>query len=230
MINKGRTIDFHEMIKRSPFKPLIEHMRLAVTCSEGVPTLLSAITDGDKDALAAAVKMIQENETAADRVKDTIRSLVPASRYLPVDRRDLLGVLECQEEIADTSRDLANLLSTLPLEITDEVNELLARFSNECVATCQAALPMLEVIEDLLVTGFKGPDVDRLNETVEQVIDAEEKSDDTEIELMSTLFSQRDEIDPVSLVFLHKVTVMIANLSNQADEMANRTRVLVNKN
>lgn len=226
---KGRTIDFRDFVRKSPFKPLQNHMALAVQCAQRMPHLIELTLAGDKDALEKQRAEIHKLEDEADGLKEEIRARVPPSVYLPVSRGALLDVLEFQEEIADTARDVANLLAGLAIDIPQATSGLLSTVSQQSAETCDTAGQMISMLSDLVETGFEGPDVDRINDKMDEVVAKENKVDETELTLNRTLFENRDAMDPVSLVYLHKLVGMIADLSNHADELCTRTRLLINK-
>ena len=76
----------------------------------------------------AAKERIFEKEAEADRIKNDLRGALPKSLFMPVDRRDLLEVLQMQDSIADTAQDIAGLLIERRMEIPDFMQQpMLAR-------------------------------------------------------------------------------------------------------
>ena len=95
---------------RSPFRPLQEHMKIVEECADEVPPLFEALRDRDHAAVIARKDRIFELEGQADDVKNELRLHLPRSLFMPVDRRDLLDLLNAQDSIADTIQDIAGLL------------------------------------------------------------------------------------------------------------------------
>ncbi|MCB1871680.1 MAG: DUF47 family protein, partial [Gammaproteobacteria bacterium] len=87
------------MFGKSPFKAMQKHMRIVDECVAEVPGLFQALVDNDA-ALISQKDKIFEKEEAADELKNTLRHHLPKSIFMPVDRRDLLELLDMQDSIA----------------------------------------------------------------------------------------------------------------------------------
>ena len=118
---------------RSPFKPMQEHIGIVVECASQVPSLFEALCAGDHEKVVAAKDRIFELEEQADNIKNQLRAHLPKSLLLPVDRRDLLEVLDLQDSIADSAQDIAGLLIERPMEVPEELKEPLLALVRRCV-------------------------------------------------------------------------------------------------
>ena len=85
-----------KLLKRSPFKALQEHMGVVLKAVRPVPELFEALERGDQEGMTAAKELIFKWEDEADRVKNDLRAHLPKSLFIPVDRRDILAVLQMQ--------------------------------------------------------------------------------------------------------------------------------------
>ena len=99
---------------RSPIRPLQEHMNTVEKCAVEVIPLFEALMEGDRDRLVAHRNTIFELEQEADDIKNKLRSHLPKSLFMPVDRRDFLDMLHAQDSIADTAQDIAGHLVLRP--------------------------------------------------------------------------------------------------------------------
>ena len=61
---------------------------------------------------------------------------MPKGLFLPVDRRDLLEVLDMQDSIADTAQDIAGLLVTRTMTVPDDMQADLRTLVERCVEAC----------------------------------------------------------------------------------------------
>lgn len=224
------TIDFKKLFGRSPFPPLKEHMKLAVKCVEILPQMLEAMFQKDKGRLKELRYKIFEIETEADRVFDQLSSQLPQSMFMPVHRHDLIAVLRSQEEIADTAQDIAGLLY-LHLEIPEELHKPLLALASKGVDTCHDALKVVKSLEDLVETGFKGPDVERVHELIDDVAKSEDGADMMGIDLTHTLYQQfhGKDVDAVSILFTYELIKLLSRLADQAELVGARTRLLMAK-
>ena len=102
-----------KLFGRSPFRPIQEHMEVVHECVETVLPLFEALRDRDRAALLRHKQQICELENRSDELKNDIRSHLPKSLFMPVDRRDLLDLLNAQDSIADACQDIAELLARI---------------------------------------------------------------------------------------------------------------------
>ena len=122
------TNPFANLFGKSPFKALQDHMRVVLECAREIPPLFESLAAGDQGGVVAAKEKIFEKEAEADRIKNDLRGALPKSLFMPVDRRDLLEVLQMQDSIADTAQDIAGLLIERRMEIPDFMQQpMLAR-------------------------------------------------------------------------------------------------------
>jgi predicted phosphate transport protein (TIGR00153 family) len=121
------TNPFANLFGKSPFKALQDHMRVVLECAREIPPLFESLAAGDQGVVAAKERIF-EKEAEADRIKNDLRGALPKSLFMPVDRRDLLEVLQMQDSIADTAQDIAGLLIERRMEIPDFMQQpMLAR-------------------------------------------------------------------------------------------------------
>jgi uncharacterized protein Yka (UPF0111/DUF47 family) len=183
---------FAKMFGQSPFKPLQEHMRVVLDCANQVPGLFEAVHDDDKDLVEEIREQIYAFENEADGIKNELREHLPKSMFMPVDRRDLLEILDLQDSIADTAQDIA-----------------------------------MELMDELLETGFRGPEADKVMHMIDDLNKIETDTDVQAIAVMRILFEHEDEIGPVSTIMWDRVIHWIGDLANFAERAGNRHRLLL---
>ena len=83
---------------------------------------------------------LAELENEADGIKNELRAHLPKSLFMPVDRRDLLEVLDLQDEIADTAQDIAGLLVERKMEVAEGMEQPLLNLVRRCVAPSRRSL------------------------------------------------------------------------------------------
>jgi len=218
---------FASLFGRSPFKPLQQHMRTVKKCSAQVTKLFEALCDGNQEKVAAIKEQIFELENEADGIKNQLRAHLPKSLFMPVDRRDLLEVLDLQDSIADTAQDIAGLLVERKMEVADGMREPLLNMVRRCVDACNQATRIIERLDELVETGFRGPESDAVIEMVEQLNKIESDTDQMGLELTRSLFAQEDSMNPVSVVLWYDLINMIGELADYAEKVGNRLRLLL---
>lgn len=222
-----KTSAFASLFGRSPFKPMQEHIGVVARCAAQVPELFEALSAGDKERLVSIKNNIYELEQQADDIKNELRAHLPKSLLLPVDRRDLLEVLDMQDSIADTAQDIAGLLFERPMEVPENLREPLLALTRRCVDACDQAVVIINELDELVETGFRGRESDRVSEMVAKLNRIETDTDERGTELVRRLFAQEDEMKPVTVMFWYQLIQWIGDLADYAEKVGNRLRLLL---
>ena len=223
----ARKSPFASLFKHSPFKPMQEHIRVVALCASRVPDLFEALSAGDRAKVAEVKEAIFELEQQADEIKNELRAHLPKSLMMPVDRRDLLEVLDMQDSIADTAQDIAGLLVERPMEVPDELKEPLLALVRRCVEACDQAAKIIGELDELVSTGFGGRESDLVTEMVRDLNQIEEDTDEMGMELTRKLFALEDQMKPVSVMFWYQLIQWIGDLADYAEKVGNRLRLLL---
>lgn len=222
-----KTSPFANLFGRSPFKPMQEHIRIVAQCAGEVPGLFGALCSDDQEKLSKVKDRIFELEEEADQIKNELRSHLPKSLMLPVDRRDLLEILDLQDSIADTAQDIAGLLIERRMEVPESFAEPLLELTKRCVDACNHAAKIIEELDELVSTGFRGRESDRVSAMVGELNDIESETDEMGLELSRLLFEQEDKLKPVSVIFWYQLIQWIGDLADNAEKVGNRLRLLL---
>jgi predicted phosphate transport protein (TIGR00153 family) len=180
----ARSSALASLFGRSPFKPMQEHIGVATQCAAQVPELFEALAAGDQDRVVSIKDRIYELEQQADDIKNELRAHLPKSLLLPVDRRDLLEVLDMQDSIADTAQDIAGLLFERPMEVPENLKDPLLALTRRCVDACNQAVLIIGELDELVETGFRGRESDRVSEMVAELNKIETDTDEMGTELV----------------------------------------------
>ena len=218
---------FLRFFGQSPFKPLQEHMREVVQCANEVPGLFEALCAGDTEKLASIRDEINRLESSADDIKNELRSHLPRSFFLPVDRGDLLEILDLQDSIADAAEDIAGLLSVRPVPPNEFLREPLLNLVERCVSACNHMARIMERIDELLETGFRGREAEDVMAMIDELNTIESETDRLAMDFVQGLFEHEKESDPVTVVLWFQLIHWIGDLANYAEKVGNRLRLLI---
>ena len=218
---------FAKMFGQSPFKPLQEHMRVVVDCANQVPGLFDAVYDDSKDQVEEIREKIYALENEADNIKNELREHLPKSMFMPVDRRDLLEILDLQDSIADTAQDIAGMMVVRRMKLPDPVHKPMLALTRRCVDACNQLAKIMEKMDELLETGFRGPEADKVMHMIDELNKIETDTDVKAIAVMRLLFEHEDEIGPVSTIMWDRVLHWVGDLANFAERAGNRHRLLL---
>ena len=221
------TNPFANLFGKSPFTALQAHMRVALECASEIPSLFEALAAGDQEGVVAAKDKIFEREAEADKIKNGMRGALPKSLFMPVDRRDLLEVLQMQDSIADTAQDIAGLLVERRMEMPEFMKEPMLALARRSIDACNQSAKIIEELDELLAMGFRGREASQVEEMVEELNLIEDDTDELGIELARHLFEHEDELKPVSVMMWYQLIEWVGDLADYAEKVGDRLRLLI---
>jgi len=221
------TNPFANLFGKSPFSALQGHMRVVLECVHEIPKLFEALAKGDHQQVVAVKDVIFDREEEADRIKNEMRNRLPKSLFMPVDRRDLLEVLQMQDSIADTAQDIAGLLVERPMDLPEFMQEPMLALTQRCVDVCEMSAKIIEELDELLAMGFRGREATRVEEMVTALNKLEDETDQLGLELSRRLFQHEDEIKPVSVMMWYQLIQWVGDLADYAEKVGDRLRLMI---
>ena len=215
------------LLGSSPFKPLQAHMRIVQECVAEMPALFDALAAGNAEALNEQKDKIFAKEGEADELKQNLRAHMPKSLFMPVDRRDLLDLLDVQDSIANAIQDIAGLMVTRDMSVPKGMEGALTDFVQAVVATCSQATKIIEELDELIEMGFRGREASDVEALLEELNVLEDKTDDMGIALVGSLFAQEDDLKPVSVIFWYQMLQWIGDVADNAENVGERMRLMI---
>ena len=216
-----------KLFGQSPFRPLQEHMRVVVNCADKVPSLFEALCIEDEEGIHKTRDEIFALENKADEIKNELRSHLPKTLFMPVDRRDILEILDLQDSIADTAQDIAGALIVRRPKVLDSIRRPLMDLTDRCLDACHQMARIMEQLDELVETGFRGRDSENVMDMIDELNRIETDTDHKAIHLLKELFKHEGEIDPVSLMIWHRLIRWVGDLANYSEKVGNRLRLLI---
>ncbi|MDE0884589.1 MAG: TIGR00153 family protein [Myxococcota bacterium] len=215
-----------KLVGRSPIGPMQEHMRVAVECAKQVTPLIDAMVTGDDDAIAAARSEIDRLEHEADELKHDIRSNMPRRLLLAMERRDMLDILDCQDSIADTAQDIAELVDQRRMHLPPPLAAPFQNLTARVITACEQGQTIINELDELVETGFGEREVAMISSMISELGRIESETDVLSDQAARVLFSMEAELG-VATVYWHQLILWIADLADYAERVGNRLRLLI---
>ena len=215
------------LLGKSPFKPMQAHMRISNECVSHVPALFEALIAGDQAEVVKVKDLIFAKEQEADDLNNELRARMPKSLFMPVDRRDLLELLEVQDSMADTAQDIAGLMIERDMTVPEGMAEPLRELVQRCVDTCNLATKIIEEMDELIEAGFSGREASTVFDMAAELNLIEDETDELGVKLTQILFSKEDEMKPVSVMFWYQMIQWIGDMADYAEKVGDRMRLLI---
>ncbi len=205
---------------RSPFVPLQMHMEKVVECVAQVPIIISAYRKGDSKEVESIAEKVSKLEHKADLIKHDIRNSLPRGLFMPVDRSKLLKILSLQDGIANRAEDMAVLLTFKQAKTFAGFDAAFDTFTEKCLETFNLSRNIIELLDELLESGFGGLEANRVNELIDQVALKEHEADVSQKELVRLLLAHEDSISYGDFFLWTRVIQQISGIADRSDKLA----------
>jgi predicted phosphate transport protein (TIGR00153 family) len=218
-----------QMFARSPFQPMQEHIAKAHACAIQLIPFFDAVMEDDWEQAAKIQHNIAVLEGEADTMKKEIRMNLPNSIFLPVPRTDLLELLRMQDKIANRAKDIAGLMLGRKMSIPAQIQPIISEYIRASLKTSGQALTALNELDELITAGFRGHEVEVVEQMIHDLDDLEHDADEMEREVRSALFVVEQDLNPIDAMFLYQVIRWIGDLADKAQQVGSRLQLLLAK-
>lgn len=212
---------------RSPITPLQQHMAKVHACVSKLEPFFKAVVNNDQQAVADIRKEIADLENEADELKWQLRHHLPTGLFMPVDRRDLLEVLMMQDKIANQAKDIAGLVLGRKMTIPESMQELFVEYGCRSIAASEQALKVIQELDELVETGFRGVEVEKVQAMIEDLNDIEGETDKLQVRLRDILFGLEDELRPTDVMFTYRLIEGVGKVADLAQRVGSRLQLLL---
>lgn len=211
----------------SPIKPIQQHMSVVLECAAQLGPFITAVYQQDWQQATKLHKSLHNFENLADSLKKEIRQKLPNGLFLPVPRSDLLNMLRTQDKIANKAKDIAGIILgrsiCFPEAIKSSYQNLLLR-SLDAVSQARKAI---DELDELLETGFRGKEVNIVEDMIHKLDDIEHETDEFQIKLRQELYKIEKELAPIDVMFLYQVIQWTGELADQAQRVGSQLQLLI---
>lgn len=170
---------------------------------------------------------ISELEHAADLTKNEIRNNLPKGLFLAVNRADLLEILSLQDRMADKAEDIGVMMTLKKLEPLEGLEDELQKFIDKNIEAANYVHKIMQEMDELLEASFGGKEAEKVKKMIEEVAYLEHQADVLQSELNKKLYNMDSKLSVSSFILWNNILQAIASLSNNAEKLANRVRMLL---
>ncbi|MFZ6044054.1 TIGR00153 family protein, partial [Vibrio natriegens] len=165
------------LFAKSPIKPLQRHVTRVNECCDLLVPFFEACKAGDWEQATVVREQISQLEKDADVLKREIRLKLPRGLFMPVDRTDMLDLLTQQDKLANLAKDIAGRVLGRQLQIPTEMYPDFLAYVQRCLDSASQANRVINELDELLETGFKGREVTLVAEMIHQLDVIEDDTD-----------------------------------------------------
>lgn len=211
----------------SPVQPLEKHMDIAYRCAKKLRPFFDAVIARDYERMAEVRAQIETLEHEADDLKKQIRLNMPKSLFMSVPREDLLELLLVQDKIANRTRDVSGVIMGRKMEIPEQIAEAFVEFVDSNVDAVKQARKSVRELDELFTAGFKGAEVELVNELIEELDALETHTDNQQTRIRSALFEIEKTLNPIDAIFLYEVIQLTGEIADMAERVGRRLELLL---
>lgn len=212
---------------RSPIKPMQEHMAVAIKAAAELVSFFEAVTANDWTKASEIQQRVVTFENEADEIKKQLRLHLPKSLFLPVPRTDLLELLTMQDRIPNRAKDIAGIMMGRKMSVPESMKGQMLDFVRASVAAAEQALTAINELDELLETGFSGRELTVVENMIQELDALEEKADQLEIGVRTSLFALEAQLPPVDVMFLYNIIDWVGDIANRAHDVGGRLQLLL---
>lgn len=216
-----------QLFGRSPFRPIETHMTKVVEAARQVPKMTGALIAGNTEELAALQAATAALESEADAVKNELRSHLPRKLFLPVDRRDLLELLDLQDTIADAAEDVGDLLVARTWTVPDALKAPLQEAADTALACAEVAGEVTRRLRSLEAVAFGGAEIARVEALIAEVNRLEQVADDAEAAATKLVFQEEEALGALGVMMWLRLLETIGDVADYGKKSSNRMRLLI---
>lgn len=216
------------LTETSPFEQLSRHAEKVQATVEALVEVLHGYTQGNE----IRGEPVSNLEFEADQEKQEIRRELPRSDLLmPVARSDLLSLLWHQDEIADNSQDVAELLpllditDKLPDEYKDSLNNLAGILEKSVKEYSELVTNAGAVIKG---TSSGQEKLEEVWESIEEINNLEHSADETTRKAIKSIYND-ENMDGIEKYHLIQIALKANNILDHIENAANFIRIMTNR-
>ncbi|MCE2573490.1 TIGR00153 family protein [Motilimonas eburnea] len=215
------------LFAKSPIKPLQEHINKVHQCCKLLVPFFEAVNANDWDEAEQLRAKISQAEKQADELKREIRLKLPRGIFMPVERTDMLELLTQQDKIANRAKDISGRILGRQLTLPAETQEDFMAYLQRCIDATNQAKKAINELDELLETGFKGREVDLVEDMIHRLDEIEDDTDHLQIKLRRQFQQVENQYSPIDMMFLYQILEWVGALADQAERVGARLELML---
>jgi len=212
---------------KSPIKPVLTHIDKVASCSGLLIPFFEASRKQDWSKAEEVRKELSQLERQADGLKRELHLRLPKGLFMPIARGDLIELAIRQDKIANIAKDIAGRILGRKLQIPDEITDDFMVYLQRCLDAVQLAKKAINELDELLEAGFKGREVDIVNNMLKEIDAIEDDTDSLQIKLRGALFAVEQHYNPIDIMFLYQIIEWVGHLADHSESVGDQLELMI---
>jgi predicted phosphate transport protein (TIGR00153 family) len=166
-------------------------------------------------------------EKEADEIKRELRISLPVGIFMPIQRQDVLDLLTQQDKIANKAKDISGRILGRQLTVPIELQEPFLEYLKRCLDATNQAKKVINELDDLLETGFRGRELRVVEDMIERLDEIEDDTDRLQVGLRRGLLALEKALNPVDVMFLYSIIDWVGELADISERVGSRLELML---
>jgi predicted phosphate transport protein (TIGR00153 family) len=212
---------------RSPLRPLQEHMSKVHSCVETLLLFFTATQDSQWANAEQYQHKIASLEQEADELKKNLKLNLPSTLLLPVNRIDLLEMINLQDRLANKAQDISTLVLSRQLHFPETLGANVLTYLQHSILASQQANDAIHELDNLLETGFFGNEVKLVDNMLEKLDLIENDTKELQAIIRHELFVMEKNLPPIDVMFMYKIIERIGDMADCAQAVGEQFQLML---
>lgn len=213
------------LFRRSPFENTFKHAVKVAQCGPVFVGAVQSYFKGDPDRFEILKEEIREIEAEADRMKRNIRSHLPASVLMPVEKSVFFSFLREADKVVDCIKNALYLMSYYPLALPEEIEKDYVLLAKE-VGDYLGFLPEMVLRAHTYFGSRTEKDRESVKEMIREIRFRERESDDLEKTLFIRLCAD-ESIPPRTFFLTIRLVETTGDIADHLENSADMMRIMI---
>lgn len=211
---------------QSPLELLFKHASL---CTEAAQIMKRSVSDYlDGAAVDDKSAEIDSFEHDADQIKLQIREMYNKLKWTYFSRVDFFELLHNMDSIIDTTDDVLKMLTMNAVEnIPEDVKADIRILADLVAESVQHMYESVEKMKLVAESAFAPKEIENEDARVHIVESEETSSDSIGIQIGRKLFSKKNEMNAVDIMFLNNVVILLMHIEDKAKNVVEKVRMII---
>ena len=129
--------------------------------------------------------------------------------------------------MANRAKDIAGLKLGRQMEVPESLVQEVRDYYKESLLASKQALKVINELDELLETGFRGREVDLVEGLITELDELEHQTDVSQVKLRAKLYELEESLPPVHVMFLYKIIDQIGDLADISESVGARLLLLI---
>lgn len=219
--------NFSKLFVKGPYVHIQAHMHKVQACVAKLQEIFEKFFEEDFDDIEPLVRALSEAEHHADIIKNDMRTNLPKSYFLSLDRTHLLDIISLQDSLADQAEDIAQTLLFKRLSIPTHIKPSLQLCVTKNIDAFWDVVKIIQKLDALVEASFGGVEADKVRSIADQISFKEHEADVAKGRLLKELYSIADDLSNADFYLWNHLIDHVSKISHLAEKLAMRIDMLV---